>query len=210
MTQPWLRRHWFLVSLSAVTIAAAGTGAGLATWQVHQASVRQVTRDQARLSSDVLQLDQNASTLTAGGFLTDARGELAAMSQELRAGASARIAEQQAGCPERVGASQTVERDAQNVAGRLGRLQSDIVKLRGELIGVQQNLKVVEADVTAIRSLGGQLIPAPSSAVYLGEKALADAQQQARVLYVTGRSLNTHALQLSRQAARNARCRGAA
>lgn len=175
---------------------------------MHQASLRQVSWDQARLSSDVLQLDQNASTLTAGGFLADASGELTAMSRELNAEASARTAEQQAGCPEKMSASRTVERDAQNVAVRWERQQSDIARLRGEQIGVQQNLNVVETDVTAIRSLGGQLIPEPSSAVNLGEKALADAKQQARALYATGRSLNTHALQLSRQAARNARCRG--
>ncbi len=209
MTQLWLRRRWFLVSLSAVAIAAGGAGAGLASWQVHQASLRLVSWDQARLSSDVLQLDQNASTLTAGGFLADASGELAAMFQELKAGASARTAEQRAGCPEKISASRTVERDAQNVAGRLERLQSDLAKLRGELIGVQQNLKVVEVDVTAIRSLGGQLIPEPSSAVYLGGKALADAKRQDRILFATGRSLNTQARQFSRQAARNARCRGA-
>ena len=137
MTQPWLRRHCFLVSLSAVAIAAGGAGAGLASWQVHQASLQQVSWDQARLSSDVLQLDQNASTLTAGGFLADASGDLAAMSRELDAEASARTAEQQAGCPERISAARTVERDAQNVAARLERQQSDIAKLRGERIGVQ-------------------------------------------------------------------------
>jgi hypothetical protein len=65
-------------------------------WQVHQASLRQVSWDQARLGSDVLQLDQNASILTAGGFLADASGDLTAMSRELDAGASARTAEQQA------------------------------------------------------------------------------------------------------------------
>jgi hypothetical protein len=208
MTQPWLRRHWFVVSLSAVAIAAGGAGVGFASWQVHQASLRQVSWDQARLSSDVLQLDQSASTLTAGGFLAEASGDLAAISRELNAEASARTAEQQAGCPEKISASRAVELDAQNVAARLERQQADMAKLRGELIGVEQNLKLVETDVTAIRSLGGQLSPEPSSAVYLGDKALAEAKQQARMLYATGRWLNRHALQLSRQAARNARCRG--
>ena len=66
MMRPWLRRHWFLVSLSAVAIAAGAGGAGFATWQVHQVSLRQVSWDQARLSSDVLQLDQNATALAAG------------------------------------------------------------------------------------------------------------------------------------------------
>ena len=92
------------------------------------------------------------------------------MSRELNAEASARTAEQQAGCPEKISASRTVERDAQNVAARLERQQSDIAKLRGERIGVQQNLNVVETDVTAIHSLGGQLIPEPSSAVYSGKR----------------------------------------
>jgi len=99
MTRPWLRRHWFLVSLSAVVITAGAGGAGLATWQVHQRSQRQVSQDQARLSSDVLQLDQNATTIVAGQLQADASGDLSAMAQELQAGASARAAEQQTGCP---------------------------------------------------------------------------------------------------------------
>ena len=200
MTRPWLRRHWFLVSLSAVAITAGAGGAGLATWQVHQRSQRQVSQDQARLSSDVLQLDQNATTLTAGQLLANASGDLGAMSQELNAEASARAAEQQPGCPEKISASRTVERDSRVVTARWEHLQADMAKLRSELIGVQQNLNAVETDVTAIRSLGGQLIPAPSSAIFLGGKALADAKHQARMLYKTGRWLDTHALHLTRQA----------
>ena len=199
MTRPWLRRHWFLVSLSAVAITAGAGGAGLATWQVHQGSQRQVSQDQARLSSDVLQLDQNATTIVAGQLQADASGDLSAMAQELQAGASARAAEQQTGCPE-ISASRTVERDSRVVTARWEHLQADMAKLRSELIGVQQNLNAVETDVTAIRSLGGQLIPAPSSAISLGGKALADAKHQARMLYKTGRWLDTHALHLTRQA----------
>ena len=200
MTRPWLRRHWFLVSLSAVVITAGAGGAGLATWQVHQGSQRQVSQDQARLSSDVLQLDQNATTIVAGQLQADASGDLSAMAQELQAGASARAAEQQTGCPEEISASRTVERDSRVVTARWEHLQADMAKLRSELIGVQQNLNAVETDVTAIRSLGGQLIPAPSSAISLGGKALADAKHQARMLYKTGRWLDTHALHLTRQA----------
>jgi len=200
MARPWLRRHWFLVSLSAVAITAGAGGAGLATWQVHQGSQRQVSQDQARLSSDVLQLDQNATTIVAGQLQADASGDLSAMAQELQAGASARAAEQQTGCPEKISASRTVERDSRDVTARWERLQADMAKLRSELIGVQQNLNAVETDVAAIRSLGGQLIPAPSSAISLGGKALADAKHQARMLYKTGRWLDTHALHLTRQA----------
>jgi len=200
MTRPWLRRHWFLVSLSAVVITAGAGGAGLATWQVHQGSQRQVSQDQARLSSDVLQLDQNATTIVAGQLQADASGDLSAMAQELQAGASARAAEQQTGCPEEISASRTVERDSRVVTARWEHLQADMAKLRSELIGVQQNLNAVETDVTAIRSLGGQLIPAPSSAISLGGKALADAKHQAPMLYKTGRWLDTHALHLTRQA----------
>ena len=201
MTRPWLRRHWFVVSLSAVAIAAGAGGAGFATWRVHQASLRQVSWDQARLSSDVLQLDQNATTVAAGQLQADASGDLGAMSQELNAEASARAAEQQPGCPEKVSASRAVERDSQNVTDRWERLQADMAKLRSELIGVQQNLNAVKTDVTAIRSLGGQLIPEPSSAVSLGDKALADTKRQAQMLYKTGRWLDTHALHLARPVA---------
>jgi len=200
MTRPWLRRHWFLVSLSAVAIAVGAGGAGLATWQVHQGSQRQVSQDRARLSSDVLQLDQNATTIVAGQLQADASGALSAMAQELQAGASARAAVQQAGCPEKISASRTVERDSRHVTARWEHLQADMAKLRSELIDVQQNLNAVETDVTAIRSLGGQLIPAPSSAISLGGKALADAKHQARMLYKTGRWLDTHALHLTRPA----------
>jgi len=201
MTRPWLRRHWFLVSLSAVAIAVGAGGAGLATWQVHQGSQRQVSQDRARLSSDVLQLDQNATTIVAGQLQADASGALSAMAQELQAGASARAAVQQAGCPEKISASRTVERDSRDVTARWEHLQADMAKLRSELIGVQQNLNAVKTDVTAIRSLGGQLIPEPSSAVSLGDKALADAQHQARALYQAGRWLDIHALHLARPAA---------
>lgn len=201
MTRPWLRRHWFLASLSAVAIAAGAGGAGLATWQVHQASLRQVSRDQARLSSDVLQLDQNATTIAAGQLQAEASGDLGAMAQELQAEASARAAAQQLGCPEKISASRAVERDSRNVTARWGRLQADMAKLRSELSDVQQNLNIVKTDVTAIRSLGGLLIPEPSSAVSLGDKALADAQHQARVLYQTGRWLDNHALHLARPVA---------
>jgi hypothetical protein len=200
MTRPWLRRHWFLVSLSAVAIAAGAGGAGFATWQVHQAILRQVSWDQARLSNDVLQLDQGATTLTAGQLQADASGDLGAMAQELNAEASARAAEQP-GCPEKISASRAVERDSHNVTDRWERLQADMAKLHSELTGVQQNLNAVKTDVTAIRSLGGQLIPEPSSAVSLADKALADAQHQTRVLYKAGRWLDTHALHLARPAA---------
>jgi hypothetical protein len=201
MTRPWLRRHWFLVSLSAVAIAAGAGGAGLAIWPVHQASLRQVSRDQAQLSSDVLQLNQNAAALAAGQLQADASGDLGAMSQVLKAEGSARTAEQQAGCAEKISASRTIERDSDKVSARWERLQADMATLRSELIGVQQNLNIVKTDVTSIRSLGGQLIPEPSSAVYLGGKALADATHQARVLYQTGRWLDNHALHLARPAA---------
>jgi hypothetical protein len=201
MTRPWLRRHWFLVSLSAVAIAAGAGGAGFATWHVHQASLRQVSWDQARLSSDVLQLDQNATRIAAGQLLADASGDLGAMAQELKAEASARAAEQQPGCPEKISASRAIERDSRNVTARWEHLQADMAKLRSELIGVQHNLNAVKTDVIAIRSLGGQLIPEPSSAVSLGNKALADAQHQARALYKPGRWLDTHALHLARPAA---------
>lgn len=201
MARSWLRRHWFLVSLSAVAIAAGAGGAGLATWQVHQASLRQVSRDQARLSSDVLRLDQNATALAAGQLQADASGDLGAMAQELKAEGSARTAERQAGCPEKISASRTIEHDSHKVTARWERLQADLAKLRSELIGVQQNLNIVSTEVTSIRSLGGQLIPEPSSAVYLGDKALADATHQARVLYQTGRWLDNHALHLARPAA---------
>ena len=201
MTRPWLRRHWFLVSLSAVAITAGAGGAGLATWQVHQGSLRQVSQDQARLSSDVLQLDQNATTIVAGQLQADASGDLSAMAQELQAGASARAAEQQTECPEKISASRAVERDSRDVTDRWKHLQADMTKLRNELIGVQQNLNAVETDVTAIRSLGGQLIPEPSSAVSLGDKALADAKHQALALYRTGRWLDARALHLARPAA---------
>ena len=201
MTRPWLRRHWVLVSLSAVAIAAGAGGAGLATRQVHQASLQQVSRDQARLSSDVLQLDQNATTLAAGRLQADASGDLGAMSRELEAEGSARTAEQQARCPEKISVSRTIERDSREVTARWERLQADMAKLRSELIGVQQNLNIVSTDVTSIRSLGGQLIPEPSTAVSLGDKALADAKHQARVLYQTGSWLDKHALRLARAAA---------
>ena len=122
------------------------------------------------------------------------------MSQALQAEASARAAGQQPGCPEKISAFRAVERDSRNVTDRWEHLQADMAKLRSELIGVQQNLNAVNSDVTAIRSLGGQLIPEPSS-VSLGDKALADAKHQARALYKTGRWLDNHALHLARPAA---------
>lgn len=201
MTRPWLRRHWFVVSVSAVAIAAGAGGAGFATWQVHRASLRQVSWDQARLSGDVLRLDQHAAALAAGQLVADANGDLGAMAQGLQAEGSARTAERQPGCAEKISASRAIERASHQVFARWAGLRADMAKLRRELIGVQQNLTAVETDVTSIRSLGGQLIPEPSSSVSLGDKALADATHQARVLDQTGRWLDNHALHLARPAA---------
>jgi hypothetical protein len=87
----WLRRPRLLASLAAVAIVAGAAGAAGATWQLDRAHQdQQISREQARLSSDVFQLDQNAMTLNPARFLSS---ELATMQRALSAEMSARTAQ---------------------------------------------------------------------------------------------------------------------
>jgi hypothetical protein len=205
--KPWLRRHHFVASLGAVAILAGAAGAAATTWQLNRADQRQqqIARAQARLTSAVYQLDQNAVTLSANRFLNQ---DLAVMQKHLASEMSAWAAERNARCPEESSRSRIIG-DTAVVVSELMWLQADVKHLHGALARVQRNLSAVEREVKAIRSLGGQVQHDPSSAIYLGNKALSDTRHTAQAEFRAGASLAAHATKIARMAsiyARKASC----
>jgi hypothetical protein len=194
----WLRRPRLLAPLAAVAVVAGAAGAAGATWQLDRAHQdQQISREQARLSSDVFQLDQNAMTLNPARFLSS---ELRTMQRALSAEMSAWAAQRQAGCPERSEGVGPVDRDAGAVVSGQISMQSVIQNLHGDLARVRHNVSAVKRDVAAIRSLGGQVVRSPSSAIYLGTKALRDTNQATRVLYNQGSAMAERATMIAREA----------
>lgn len=204
---PWLRRHQFAASLSAVAILACAVGAAGATWQLNRVDQhqQQISRAQARLTSAVHQLNQNAVTLSAGPYLSRTLGT---MRDHLAAEASAWAHERHASCPERSTRSRVIISDTAYVVSGLMELQAGIQSLHAQLSRVQRNLGAVEREVAAIRSLGGQVIHDPSSAIYLGHKALHDTRQTAQEEFKAGSTLAERATKLARMATAYARKAG--
>jgi hypothetical protein len=204
--KPWLRRHQFVASLGAVAIVAGAAGAAVTTWQLNRADQRQqqIARDQARLTSAVHQLDQDAVTLSAGQFLNQ---DLAVMQKHLASESSAWAAERNARCPDESSRSRIIG-DTAVVVSELMWLQTDVKHLHGALARVQRNLNAVEREVKAIRSLGGQVRQNPSSAIYLGNKALSDSRRAVRAEVKAGTSLAAHATKIARAASIYARKAG--
>ena len=194
----WPRRHRFAASLSAVAVLAGAAGAAGATWQLDRADQQQqISRDQARLTSAVHQLDQNAVTLKADPFLNRT---LATMQARLMDEASAWAAEQHGSCLEQSSRSSVIIGDTATVVSGLMQLQAGVQSLHGQLTRVQRNLDAVQRAVAALRSLGGQLIQDPSSAIYLGHKALHDTRQIAQEEVKAGSRLAARATKIAREA----------
>ena len=204
--KPWLRRHQFVASLGAVAILAGTAGAAATTWQLNRADQQQqeIARDQARLTSAVYQLDQNAVTLSASRSLNQ---DLAVMQRHVASEMSAWAAERNARCPEQSSRSRIIGDTAVVVTG-LVRLQADVKYLHGALARVQRNLDAVERAVKAIRSLGGQVRQNPSSAIYLGHKALSDTRHTAQEEVRVGSYLAAKATKIAREASIYARKAG--
>lgn len=202
----WLRRHQFAASLGAVAILAGAAGAAVTTWQLNRADQRQqqIARDQARLTGAVHQLDQDAVTLSASQFLNR---DLAVMQKHLASELSAWAAERNARCPGKSSRSAIIG-DTAVVVSELMWLQTDVKHLHGVLARVQRNLNAAEREVTAIRSLGGLVGRNPSSAIYLGNKALSDSRRMAQAEVKAGSSLAARATKIARLASIYARKAG--